>query len=376
MPAILPSLQTLKSRAARAKARLFVHSEAAQRWRDWCWPSATADEGLEILYRDRYDVLGRNRLDLIGDERARDCFREQDRQWRFQEDLIYRASGPVTIEPKYSLAYLPGRHLIEPVRGVHRELVPSLVGDRVRRASGKGEHYDALLHFDGFLGKNVWHFFADAFNPMLLLDRTAVVPADTPILIHRRIWERPLAQFLLTQPPFAGRRWIVQDEGQWITAGVMYKAICTLALFRNTQEFIGGFVAKRPSRRIFLDRRPVYGRRVANHAEAEQILGKHGFETVYCEDLSFEGQVALFSEVSHVVGIHGAGLTNLLFSDIQSVRCLEILPEEYLNPHYYWLLQVLGARKYDAIVGSRFDADLNFTIDISRFEQQVERLMA
>jgi hypothetical protein len=369
-------LQQLRSRAARTKANLLVHSAPARAWRDLCWPIAGPADGLEIIFADRYDVFGANKVDAIQDERARSSFAEEDRQWRFQEDVIYRVDGDVTIEPSFSLAYLPGRKLIDPIRGVHREIVPSLVQASLRAIrTASAHHFDALLHFDGFLGRNLWHFFADAFNPLFLADKSGLIPGDTPILVHERIWKSPVAQLFLNRPALKERRWVVQDDRTWVTTRRLYKATATQAYFRRSYEYAQGLSEKRPHRNIFLDRRPRFGRRMSNSAEIERILRKHDFKTVYFEDLPYLEQIDLISQVRNIVAIHGAGLTNLLFAKIPSVRCLEILPENYLNPHYYWMLQMIGADRYDAIVGSQIGTNLQFSIDPVAFERQLERLL-
>jgi hypothetical protein len=371
-----PWLQKLRSRAARAKAKLLVHSVPARAWRDFCWPIAGPADGLGTIFADRYDVFGANKVDAIRDERARSSFAEQNRKWRFQEDVIYRVDGDVTIEPIFSLAYLPGRKLIDPIRGVHREIVPSLFQAALRAArTAPAQHFDTLLHFDGFLGQNLWHFFADAFNALFLADKSGLIPDDTPILVHERIWKSPLGQLLFNRPLLKDRRWLVQDDRTWVTTRRLYKATATQAYFRQSYSYLQGIADKRPHRNIFLDRRPRFGRRISNSAEIERILRKHDFETVYCEDLPFPEQVHLMSQVRNIVAMHGAGLTNLLFAEIPSVRCLEILPETYMNPCYYWMLQMIGADRYDAIVGSQLDANFNFSIDAVTFGQQLDRLL-
>jgi hypothetical protein len=48
-----------------------------------------------------------------------------------------------------------------------------------------------------------------------------------------------------------------------------------------------------------------------------------------------------------VVGTHGAGLTNVLFSD--AVKVIEIFPSWYVLPHYLYLCRSLG-HPYDYCV--------------------------
>jgi capsular polysaccharide biosynthesis protein len=67
-------------------------------------------------------------------------------------------------------------------------------------------------------------------------------------------------------------------------------------------------------RRLFVSRGSAASRRVVNEAEIEPVLAAHDFEVIDPAGMSIAEQVALFSQASAVVGPHGAGLTNLLFS--------------------------------------------------------------
>ena len=67
-------------------------------------------------------------------------------------------------------------------------------------------------------------------------------------------------------------------------------------------------------RKLFVSRDSAASRRIVNEAEIEPVLAEHGFELVDPAGISIAEQFALFSQASAVVGPHGAGLTNLLFS--------------------------------------------------------------
>ena len=56
----------------------------------------------------------------------------------------------------------------------------------------------------------------------------------------------------------------------------------------------------------------------------------------------------LFAEASHVVGLHGAGLTNLLFAH-PSTRVLEILPPLCASITYWALASGIG-QPYAALI--------------------------
>ena len=66
--------------------------------------------------------------------------------------------------------------------------------------------------------------------------------------------------------------------------------------------------------RIYISRRLTQHRRMLNEDEFVAELSRLGFVVVVLESLSFAAQVDLFSNAEVVVGAHGAGLTNLVFS--------------------------------------------------------------
>lgn len=99
----------------------------------------------------------------------------------------------------------------------------------------------------------------------------------------------------------------------------------------------------RPSRRsnrILISRRGANKRRIVNYDDLESALKKAGFESIELEKLDLDEQVELFYDAEAVVGAHGAGLTNVLFSD--SVKVLELFPSWYVLPHYLYLCTSLG----------------------------------
>jgi hypothetical protein len=71
--------------------------------------------------------------------------------------------------------------------------------------------------------------------------------------------------------------------------------------------------SKAGSRRIYISRQKTR-RKIVNHPHIEPILNKFGFEEVFCEELSFNEQVRMFSEAEVIFGHHGAGTINAMFA--------------------------------------------------------------
>ncbi len=98
----------------------------------------------------------------------------------------------------------------------------------------------------------------------------------------------------------------------------------------------------RGSRRLYISRSKASYRRAVNELEILQLLKDFGFETIYAEDLSWVDQVRCFAQAEAIVGIHGAGLTNMLFSPPGAVVVELHGPVSRL--HYWNMANVCGHR--------------------------------
>jgi capsular polysaccharide biosynthesis protein len=108
---------------------------------------------------------------------------------------------------------------------------------------------------------------------------------------------------------------------------------------------LGIYSQQTAARKVFISRARAERRNIANENEIVPLLQQHGYEIVYCEDLSFTEQVKLFADTVSLISLHGAGLTNILFMPAGS-RVLEIRDSNWkTNPLcYWWLANVLNLK--------------------------------
>lgn len=118
--------------------------------------------------------------------------------------------------------------------------------------------------------------------------------------------------------------------------------------------------------RIWVSRSDAACRRVVNEDEVLDALHTLGFESFNLSELSFAEQVRLFSQVRFVIGPHGAGLINLMFSENPTV--IELFNNRLL-PGNANLARILGFRYGCLICGSDRstdsgpDSDLRVNVD-------------
>ncbi len=123
-------------------------------------------------------------------------------------------------------------------------------------------------------------------------------------------------------------------------------------------------------RRIYIRRKPGGWRSVANDDAVAARLEGEGFEIARPEGLSLAEQIRLFAGAKIIVGMHGAGLTNLLFAPFASI--LE-LTGAYGGGEY--LSMASGLEMPYACVRCAAQGD-DIVVDTEKLLRAIERLTA
>ncbi|MCZ8215799.1 MAG: glycosyltransferase family 61 protein, partial [Cyclobacteriaceae bacterium] len=115
---------------------------------------------------------------------------------------------------------------------------------------------------------------------------------------------------------------------------------------------------------------------VENDEAVELLVKKYDFEIVDTDELSAVEQVKLFSRASFVIGIHGAGLTNLMFAQ-QPEKLIELFPSPdtgYL-PFHYIMIASLKGMVYDALIGLPSENKFSggFLVDVIELEKLIKK---
>lgn len=81
---------------------------------------------------------------------------------------------------------------------------------------------------------------------------------------------------------------------------------------------------------IYISRSKAARRKILNEKELLNILSNYNFHTVYLEEMTWQQQVQMFRNANLVVGMHGAGLSNMLYSETMR-GVIELRPSSSQN---------------------------------------------
>ncbi|WP_036483731.1 tetratricopeptide repeat protein [Myxosarcina sp. GI1] len=136
------------------------------------------------------------------------------------------------------------------------------------------------------------------------------------------------------------------EESGWISSA-------TVKFLR--QAFLSDDNLSEPKygKRIYVPGLPATDRQVINQAEVIELLTKHGFQTVWLEELSVVEQAAIFAQAQTIVAPHSSVLVNLAFCQPQTT-VIELFTPHYVSPDYWSISSHLKLQHY-YLVGDRFD---------------------
>ncbi|HAO46398.1 MAG TPA: hypothetical protein DCQ97_05700, partial [Chitinophagaceae bacterium] len=245
---------------------------------------------------------------------------------------------------------------------------------KYKREKAKAVHLDSVVSINLIPGgeDNYWHFLHDLLGQVALARHT--IGGELSFLISRKLSEkRYFKDALAISTSLSDCTWVIRDD-------CYYRA--NKAYFLQTmpnsnqqifqvKELLGiKDSPKEKNRKIFLTRSRKRIRFLHNSEVIESLAVRYGFEILDADGLSLQEQIRLFGETRYLIGIHGAGLTNVMYRQNAPLHLLELLPADYLQPHYFWISKGMG-HDYSCLVGSSSYYDTSFHIDPSEFEKKL-----
>lgn len=139
-----------------------------------------------------------------------------------------------------------------------------------------------------------------------------------------------------------------------------------------------GIPSREPARKIYVGRSTARTRRLLNEEELIRFLEARGFQSVRMDGRSVAEQARLFHDAEVIVGVHGAALTNILFSKV-GTRLVEILPHGFEETSFFAAASH-GGLEHAVIVGEPLNpetqrsqiANQDLLLDMNKFQRLYE----
>jgi len=332
-----------------------------------------------LLYRKGYPFRENN---VVIDELPNDEVKKYMSQWYdwTQEEFVLFFDRPCVIEPDHGWAIVGSNKLLFYSLGLSRTLFQKKP-DIVKWLSKKKiDHFSRVISLRDTGEENYFHFYNDVLSKLFFLKLHNIDIASIPVVISKKLWDKEYFRFYLAQSDLMKSiNWIVQDKN-FIACKSMI--VCKPLTHRiDLWREVIGQISPRTShmrRRLFVTRNRARLRFIENESDILDLCARLDLELVDPGDLSPDKQVEAFSNAEIIVGIHGAGLTNIAFCRTNCV-VLEIFPppsEGYL-PFHYIMLASMQQINYRAIIGSagkeRYSG--GFIIDILELERELTLLL-
>lgn len=267
------------------------------------------------------------------------------RSWAFETKALY-VLNDVCVSPASGAAWFPHkRGLLRPSVGSLDRLMrwPGMLHERLLPAEEMSTPTPILVHppvpyYHWLLETLPNTIYGLAHDPAARV----LVPPNLPRYVvdglTLLLGDDDLARRLLTKSnPVRVNRLILaqlEPESRFVRPADVQLVTSTLRARADLPD-------ARPSLALYVSRSGSPKRKVENELELEEGLAALGFQIVCCERLSLTEQIRLFSAAGTIVGLHGAGLSNLIWAQ-PPCQVVELFPWQTFNSCYAHLALMLG----------------------------------
>ena len=152
-------------------------------------------------------------------------------------------------------------------------------------------------------------------------------------------------------------------------AGVPFDAVSPSAIAELKERLTPKKSELRDSllpKKILISRREATSRRLINEDDVLSLLSRYGFEAITLDGLSLSTQIELFKNATHIVAVHGAGLTNILHSYQASVLEIHSL-DHGIRPDYFQIASLNRCKYFFYACESQgVDKDVSISMNVIR----------
>lgn len=216
---------------------------------------------------------------------------------------------------------------------------------------------------------NYYHWICDYLPRMSIIDACPDL-ADLPIIVHHELKDfhkdslRALGYDDLSRFICVPRKHYLDFEHAYIPhikhrpmsvdgKYDLFEPALTKETLMDIRKWFSSYMVLNTEfpKRIFVSRVGAKYRRCENEDAVFEIAREYDFEKIRNEDLSFTEQIALYSGAEAVMGVHGAGFTNMIFAQ-EGTSLIELFPRQAEARFFGNICHLLHHHQY-CIFGNR-----------------------
>ncbi|KAA5544765.1 glycosyltransferase family 61 protein [Adhaeribacter rhizoryzae] len=245
----------------------------------------------------------------------------------------------------------------------------------------KSGQFTSLMHLPWAETSN-YHWFLDCLPRLYAILQNLKEPTTLIIPANMPAFQLETLNFLLLHNSLLSLQIISKNQKWQVPTFILptfisnhYSGFLPPAIsdFMRNGIWQGNGVKDEPVKgRIYISRAKASKRRLLQEEAVLEILKAHNFKIVYAEALTYAQQVQLFYNAEIIVGAHGAGLTNILFS--KQAQLIELHPANQVRSHYFMVCKALGFN-YHYLLGSNSNASQDFSINPAALKILLQTLL-
>jgi hypothetical protein len=305
-----------------------------------------------------------------------------------QDGRIKYSNSAAYIEPVWGYIFTENGILLEDSlepnfyhpKATWRIAMPSYISClKAIRNRGNVVRYPLAISLRHFWEWNYYHFYLDVLGKLALLKDNDLL-SGIPIILGRYALELQFVSEIINTGYLKDLNWVIQDNFYVYADRAIY--LKTHQSYRKRIDLIMDLMnvpdCSNPSNnRTFLTRLGNSARKITNGEEVSKYLAQRGFDVVDTQDMPLRQQIDIFSKTGILVGIHGAGMTNIIFRRHNALKVLELHPNCLRHKDHERIGQEFGY-SWDTLAGTPVSNDIkktDFYVPMDDLSMKVDLLL-
>jgi hypothetical protein len=208
----------------------------------------------------------------------------------------------------------------------------------------KGNWYSLL----SLWGPMYYHWFHDVLPR--LENALEYLPNDTRFLINKTPFEyqiKSLEAYGISPDrlEYQAPQLHTKVQNLWFATPIGHEKLGSittiLKVVKRLKSYFGVVANKELQTKVYISRKNAISRRVLNEDEVSKIALDKGYHIYNIDESPWIEQLVLFNNSISILGPHGGGFTNMIFSN-KKMNIYEIDPPNHSWPYYQFLSAQLG----------------------------------